>query len=134
MHAEPRRLRHGAKDGAGAALAVGAGNVDDRRQPAFRMAELAKQCLQPFQAKIDQPWVQLMQPRDDAVDAGGGHDVGGRGSNGMGIRFDKMANAFPLALKEGVGGRGFLVGNFGASLAPTPPPNPLPLRGGGVWG
>jgi hypothetical protein len=48
--------------------------MDNRRQPALGMAKFPEQRLQPFQAKIDQPRVQPMQPRNDAVDAGRAHD------------------------------------------------------------
>jgi hypothetical protein len=48
--------------------------MDNRRQPALGMAKFPEQRLQPFQAKIDQPRVQPMQPRNDAIDTGRAHD------------------------------------------------------------
>ena len=68
MHALPRRLRHRPQEGAGAALAVGAGDMHHRRQAALGMIELRQQLVQPIQAEIDQPRMQAVQPRDDAFD------------------------------------------------------------------
>ena len=43
VHALPGRLGHRAQEGAGAALAVGAGDVDHRRQASLRMIQLRQQ-------------------------------------------------------------------------------------------
>ena len=43
VHALPRRLGHRAQEGTGAALAVGAGDMDHRWQPTLRMIELLQQ-------------------------------------------------------------------------------------------
>ena len=43
VHALPRRLGHRAHEGTGAALAIGAGDMDHRRQSALRVIELLQQ-------------------------------------------------------------------------------------------
>ena len=71
MHALSRCLGHGAHEGACAAFAVGARNMDHRRQALLRMIQLCQQILQPLEAEIDQPRMQSVEARDDAFDAGG---------------------------------------------------------------
>ena len=77
MHLEPRRLGDRAQVGAGAALAVGAGDVDHRRQVLLGMAELAEQELQPMQAEVDQHRVGALQPLQH--DAAAAAELGGQG-------------------------------------------------------
>ncbi len=84
MHAQAGRFPHRAEEGAGAALAVGAGNMDHRRQVAFGRTKLGQQRGQAVEAEVDQPGMQPVQAGDQALDpAGGGRarfDVGpGRG-------------------------------------------------------
>ena len=62
MHPLPRRLADGAQEGAGAALAVGAGDMHHRRQATLGMVELVQQRLQPPEAEVDQPRMQGVQP------------------------------------------------------------------------
>src|SRR3954451_20746135 len=69
MHALPCRLGHGTQERADAALAVGSGDMNDRRQPALRMLQFCKQRAQTVQTEIDQPRMQPMQTRDNAPDA-----------------------------------------------------------------
>jgi hypothetical protein len=69
MHAQSRRFRDGAREGAGAALAVGPRHMQHRRQPVLRIAELAEQRDQPVEAEVDQPRMQPVQPLQDALDA-----------------------------------------------------------------
>ncbi len=68
MHALARRLRHCADEGAGAALAVGAGDVDHRRQALFRMSQAGQQVAQAVQAEVDQPRMQSLEAGGDLVD------------------------------------------------------------------
>ncbi len=51
MRLEPRRLDRGAEEGAGRALAVGPGDVEDRRQVALRIAEPGEEGGDALQAK-----------------------------------------------------------------------------------
>ena len=47
------RLQHGAQEGGGGALAVGAGEMDHRRQAQVRPAELVHQDLHAVQRQVD---------------------------------------------------------------------------------
>jgi len=68
MHAFAGRFEHGAHEGDGRALAVGAGNVNDRRQPPFRMIERGEQTLDPAKRQIDALGMQRQQPRQHGVE------------------------------------------------------------------
>ncbi len=72
MRPPPRGFRDGAQKGAGAALAIGAGDMDDRRQAAFRVAERREAMLQPAEAEVDQLRVQGMQAFDHRLGTGHG--------------------------------------------------------------
>ena len=61
VHALAGGFRHGPEEGAGAAFAVGAGDMDDWRQPLFRMAEACKKGLQAVEAEVDQPGMQAFE-------------------------------------------------------------------------
>ena len=50
MDALARRLQHRAQEGDGRALAVGAGDMDHRRQPVLRVAEALEQPLDAVRA------------------------------------------------------------------------------------
>ena len=70
VNALARRLQHGAHEGDGRALAVGAGDMDDRRHLPLRMVELVEQAPHPVEREIDPLRMQRQQPRDDGfVDA-----------------------------------------------------------------
>ena len=68
MHAQARRLADGAQEGAGAALAVGAGDMDHRRQPKLGVVEQPQQPVQPDRAEVDHARIQRMQPLDHGAD------------------------------------------------------------------
>ena len=90
MHARARRLAHGAQEGAGAAFAVGPGDVDDRRQGALGVAELLQQAQQPVEAEVDQPRVQIVQPIDDRLDPALVRQAASGSSSGAGARSRPM--------------------------------------------
>ena len=62
VHPQPRRLAHGAQKGAGGALAVGAGDMDHRRQMQLRVAQIGQQTLHASEAQIDELGVERLQP------------------------------------------------------------------------
>ena len=68
MHAQARRLEDRAHERDGRALAVGAGDMDHRRQLALRMPERSQQPPHPIEREIDQLGMQRQQPRDDGID------------------------------------------------------------------
>ncbi len=57
----------GAHDRDGRALAVGAGDMDHRRQLFVRVAERGEQALDPSEREVDLLRVELHQPRQDPV-------------------------------------------------------------------
>ena len=67
MHAQTGGLGHGSDEGAGAALAVGAGDVDDRRQAPLGMIQPGKQGTKPVEAEIDQPGMQPLEAGERSV-------------------------------------------------------------------
>ena len=69
MHALPRGLEDRAHERDGRALAVGAGNVDHRRQAPFRMAERGEEALDAAEREIDAFRVQRQQSREDGLPA-----------------------------------------------------------------
>ena len=62
-------LEAGAQRGDDRALAVGAGDVDDRRQPALGMAERGEEPLDAAEREVDDLGVQRRQPVEDRVAA-----------------------------------------------------------------
>ena len=70
MHGEPRRLEDRAHERDGRALAVGAGDMDHRRQPPLRIAERGQNAPHPLKRQIDALGMQLREPRDNGVDCG----------------------------------------------------------------
>ncbi len=72
VHGEPRRLQDRAHEGDGGALAVGAGDMDHRRQLALGMTERIENAPHPIERKIDQLGMQGREPRDDGIDGGHG--------------------------------------------------------------
>ena len=70
MHAFSRGFQDRAQEGDGRALAVGAGDVDDRRQFALGMIERAEQPLDAPERQVDALGMQRDQPREDGVDGG----------------------------------------------------------------
>ena len=104
VHAQARRLQDRAHEGDGRALAVGAGDVDHRRQLPLRMAERVENAPHPIERKIDQLWMQRGQPRDDGVDRGhecfiGAHPdwvESGCAPASLILRMSLSENRFPL--------------------------------------
>ena len=70
VDAQAARFQDRAQEGDGRALAVGAGDVDHRRQPLLRMAERVENVSHPIERKIDQLRMQRGEPRDDGINQG----------------------------------------------------------------
>ena len=68
MHAQAGGLGHRPDERAGAAFAVGAGDVDDRRQALLGMVQAAQQGVQPVEAEVDQPGMQALEAGGDFFD------------------------------------------------------------------
>jgi hypothetical protein len=68
MHALSRGLGHRTQEGAGAALAVGPGDMDHRRQAAFRVIEPIQQGAQTVQAEVNEPGMQPLEAGRDLFD------------------------------------------------------------------
>ena len=68
MHALAVRFEHRAHEGDHRTFAVGAGDMDHRRQLALGVAELRQDARHPVKREIDQPGMQRLQPRDDVAD------------------------------------------------------------------
>ncbi len=71
MHALARRLEDRAHEGDGRAFAVGAGDVDDRRQAPLRMIERGEKPLDAIERKIDALGMQRQEPRQHGVERRG---------------------------------------------------------------
>src|SRR4029077_6563805 len=87
MDAQARGFENRAQISDSRSLAVGAGDVDDRRDLSFRMIELLQQPMHPIEAEIDPARMQGRQPRDQIVDHGlrsGGGGVHACGMAGAG--------------------------------------------------
>ena len=67
VHALAGRFQDRAQEGDGGALAVGAGDMDHRRQLALGMIERGEQPLDAIERQIDALGMQRGQPRDDRV-------------------------------------------------------------------
>ena len=72
VHPQPCRLQDGAHEGDGRALAVGASDMDRRRQLALGMAEVRENAPHPIERKIDPLRMQRGKPGDNGID--GGHE------------------------------------------------------------
>ncbi len=70
VHALARRLEEGAQIGDGRALAVGAGDMDHRRQPVLRPPEIVEQPQLALEVQVDQLGVQRQQALQDGIGAG----------------------------------------------------------------
>ena len=70
MGLEPRRLDRRAQEGAGRALAVGAGDMEDGRQRPFRIAEPVEQGRNPLQPQYVAAGRKERQPVELGLDAG----------------------------------------------------------------
>src|ERR1700730_2010976 len=68
MNAQARGFQNRAQIRDRRTLAIGAGDVNDRRQLAFGMFEPLQQPQHPLQAQIDTPGMQRGQPRDQFVE------------------------------------------------------------------
>ena len=73
MHPQSLRLQHRACKGAGRTFAVRAGDVDDRRQFVFRMAERRKQPLDAIENEIDPFWMKSKQALKNGAARAGPH-------------------------------------------------------------
>ncbi len=69
MHLQALRLQHGAGKGAGRALAIGAGDMDHRRQLQLRIAQLGQQPQDAVQRQVDLLGMQRQQALEDRVAA-----------------------------------------------------------------
>ena len=83
MHALLRRLEDGAHEGDGRTLAVGAGDMNHRRQLPLGMAERRQQPLDAIERQVDPLRMQRQQPRMNCADRDGagtrrGHAGAGR--------------------------------------------------------
>ena len=67
MNRQTGRLRDRTDEGRRAAFAVGAGDMDHRRQAAFRIAELFEQCCEPSKAQIDQNRIAGLQAVENRI-------------------------------------------------------------------
>ena len=67
MYPVTRRLGHRTQIGGQRALAVGAGDMDQRRQLLFRRIQRLQQVLNALQSKGDDPRVAVHQPLDNGV-------------------------------------------------------------------
>jgi hypothetical protein len=70
MDLEPRRLQRRAQEGTGRALAVGAGDMQHRREGAMRIAELSEQIGNPLKPQYVAPRRQARQPVELGLDEG----------------------------------------------------------------
>ena len=61
VHALAGGLQHRLQEGRERALAVGAGDVDHRRQAVLRVAELGEQRLDAAERQVDQPRMQRLE-------------------------------------------------------------------------
>src|SRR5262245_63650605 len=68
MHAQARRFEDRADERDGRALSIGPGDMNHRRQLAFRMPDRGQQPPHAIERKIDQLGVQREQPLDDGID------------------------------------------------------------------
>ena len=69
MDALARGFGHGSDEGAGAAFAVGARDVNYRRQAMFGMAEAGEQNAEAVKAEVDQPGMQALEAGSDLFDS-----------------------------------------------------------------
>ena len=69
VHALSRRFQDRAHERDGGAFAVGAGDMDERRQTPFGMTERREEALDALERQIDALGMQRQQPRVDGVDA-----------------------------------------------------------------
>jgi hypothetical protein len=67
MDAQTRGLGDGAQERAATALAVGAGDVDHRRQMEMRITQIGEQPDQAVEAQVDQSGVEFLQPVEAGV-------------------------------------------------------------------
>ncbi len=65
MHSLAHGFGHGSDEGAGAAFAVSARNVDDWRQAKFGMVEAVQQGAESVEAEVDQPGMQSLKAGGD---------------------------------------------------------------------
>ena len=70
VHAQPRRLQDRAHESDGGTLAVGAGDMDCRRQPPLGMTERGEDAPHSIERQIDPFRMQRREPRDGGLDGG----------------------------------------------------------------
>src|SRR5262249_46046046 len=78
MDLEPLCLQHRAREGTGRTLAVGAGDMDDRRQPVLRIAKVGEKTLDAVENEIDPLRRKGRKPFEDRVALGGAEAHGAR--------------------------------------------------------
>src|SRR5262249_22706982 len=93
VHTLARRFEDRPHEGDGRAFAVGAGDVNERRQPPFRMIERGKKPLDAAERQIDAFGMQRQEPREDGVDGVG---VAGRRVHAGAGRLARSSSA-PMA-------------------------------------
>ena len=69
MNAVSRRFQHGAQIGDDGALAVGARDMDDRRQAALGMAQAFQQAPGAIERQVDDLGMETGQPLQDEIAA-----------------------------------------------------------------
>ena len=57
MHLEARRLGHGAHESRGRTFAIGAGDVNDRRQPVLWTTQCLERRLDPSERQLNRFWI-----------------------------------------------------------------------------
>ena len=83
MDAVARRFEAGAQGRDGRALAVGAGDMDDRREPVLRVAQRGEQALDAAERQVDLFRVQAAEPGQHKL--GGGRLAAHAGAAGAAI-------------------------------------------------
>ena len=68
VHALAGGFQHRAQERDGGSLAIGTGDVDDRRQLPLWMSERIENAQHAIEREIDEFWMQRGQPRDDGID------------------------------------------------------------------
>ena len=75
MNPLARRFEQGAQIGDGRALAVGAGDMDHRRQPILRIAQPSSSRSIAVEAEVDELGMKRRQALQDGVGAGHGDEI-----------------------------------------------------------
>ena len=92
--------------GDGRSLAIGTGDMNDRRKFPFRMIELLQQPMHPIEAEIDAARMQARQSRDQIVDRGlwlSSGDVHACGTAGAGSAAGTMISGSTITCGAALG-------------------------------